>query len=614
MTKKHCYELLCGSGAISSSDWQGIILKLAHFLPMGQKWHIIAKLDHNILRYYIQSKSPLPVSFGSKVALLKKCKNQDFSESAISGLCVNRWSDNIAILINKISCKGLRPLFFVVDLQIFGSKIHSHTKVICRDGDDRRTKCLLLSQPTKLLAVDFKQHQNLTYKKIPKYTKVEKLLPFLQDQVTQAILEIQTYPYMDQAQYLSLPDYDFHKHSFIIGGSGMGKSKFIANFIHQVYQVAPQAYQFVVIDPHAALKDDLTDLERTVVNFMDLSHSINLFASVTSNIGVGVELLLSLLKTLIADNYNSRLERVLRYSIYVLLAHQSFSFLNLRQLILDLEYRNQLLSKKDIKLPVNVQQFFLTDFQELKSQAYNIAFAPIISFVDEMLMVPVFNVCPPSQTLQQLLEDNFLTIFSLDRLELGDKVVRTIAGLIMQQLFSLAEQRILRRQLIIIIDEVSVVENPILTRFLSELRKFNVSVILAGQYFAQITPELRSAILANTSNYYIFRTSKSDAMMLAQNLDIKPANGDDPGDQPKLITGLKPRECIVQIDHRGEILPAFKAKSLDLVLGETITEKVYHVIEEPLAMQTKAVAFDFVLDDIDVHDIMKQNSTSRKKI
>lgn len=265
-------------------------------------------------------------------------------------------------------------------------------------------------------------------------------------------------------------------------------------------------------------------------------------------------------------------------------------------------------------MPVNVQQFFLTDFQELKSQAYNIAFAPIISFVDEMLMVPVFNVCPPSQTLQQLLEDNFLTIFSLDRLELGDKVVRTIAGLIMQQLFSLAEQRILRRQLIIIIDEVSVVENPILTRFLSELRKFNVSVILAGQYFAQITPELRSAILANTSNYYIFRTSKSDAMMLAQNLDIKPANGDDLDDQPKLITGLKHRECIVQIDHRGEILPAFKAKSLDLVLGETITEKVYHVIEEPLAMQTKAVAFDFVLDDIDVHDIMKQNSTSRKKI
>ena len=70
----------------------------------------------------------------------------------------------------------------------------------------------------------------------------------------------------------------------------------------------------------------------------------------------------------------------------------------------------------------------------------------------------------------------------------------------------------------------------------------------------------------------------------------------------------------MQIDHRGEILSAFKAKSLDLVLGETITEKVYHVIEEPLAMQTKAVAFDFVLDDIDVHDIMKQNSTSRKKI
>ncbi len=609
----YSYELLCSSSSISPDDWQELILKIARFLTPGQKWQIVVKIKHSTLRYYVRTKSRLPISIGSDLVLLKSCKNDDFIESAISGLCVNRWSDNLATLIDKMSNKGLKVVFFTIDLQICGHKIFSHARVTCQTKSAQLTKCLLLSQPGQLLSIDFKKHQNLVYKKIPKYTKVEKLLPILHDQASEAILEVNTYPYTQQTRYLKLRDYNFDKHSFVIGGSGVGKSKFIASFVHQVYQFSSAPYHLVIIDPHAALKDDLIDLPRTVVDFMSLEHSINLFGSTTSNIGVAVELLLGLFKTLIADNYNSRLERVLRYSTYVLLAHDSFSFINLRQLILDLDYRNQLLSTKEIKLPINVQQFFLTDFQELRSQAYNVAFAPIISFVDEMLMMPVFNTSPPPQTLEKLLQENFLTIFSLNRLELGDKVVRTIAGLVMQQLFSLAEQQILGRQLIIIIDEVSVVENPILTRFLAELRKYNVSVILAGQYFAQITPELRSAILANTSNYYIFRTSKADAAILTENLDIKPATNNDPNEQPKLITGLKHRECIVQIDYNGEILPGFKARSLDLALNAPIPEKIYHVLEEPLAMQTKAVAFDFVLDDIDVYTIMKQNSTSRKK-
>ena len=65
--------------------------------------------------------------------------------------------------------------------------------------------------------------------------------------------------------------------------------------------------------------------------------------------------------------------------------------------------------------------------------------------------------------------------------------------------------------IIFVVDEVAVVENPILRRFLSEARKYNVSLVLAQQYFSQISDELQKSIFANVLNYYIFRVSISDA-------------------------------------------------------------------------------------------------------
>lgn len=71
--------------------------------------------------------------------------------------------------------------------------------------------------------------------------------------------------------------------------------------------------------------------------------------------------------------------------------------------------------------------------------------------------------------------------------------------------------------MLVVIDEVSLIENPILNRFLAEARKYNLSLILIQQYFNQISEALRSAIFTNVSNFYVFRISKSDAMLLENN-------------------------------------------------------------------------------------------------
>lgn len=181
---------------------------------------------------------------------------------------------------------------------------------------------------------------------------------------------------------------------------------------------------------------------------------------------------------------------------------------------LNLEYRNDLIKKFKYILPISVIDFFLTDFNDLKTRSYGEAISPIIGFIDEMEMIPVFNSEQKSDNLINTIKNNFLVLFSLDRTKLGNKVTRVIAGLIMQQLLTIIARHEINGHIIFIIDEVAVVESSILSRYLSEARKYNLSLILAGQYFNQISSQLKNAIFANVINYFIFRVSKLDANLL----------------------------------------------------------------------------------------------------
>ena len=268
--------------------------------------------------------------------------------------------------------------------------------------------------------------------------------------------------------------------------------------------------------------------------------------------------MLTLFKSLIADLYNSKLERVLRHSIHTLLVKKELSFSNLRKFILEIEYRTEIINELEAELPESTVDFFLSDFNELKNQSYQEAIAPIISFIDEMQILPVFNNDEVKiKSIQEVIQNNFLTIFSLDQVTLGENVTKTIAGFIMQQLLQLVQANSFNEHIIFIIDEVAVVENPILRRFLSEARKYNLSLILAQQYFNQISEDLQKAIFANVLNYYIFRVSRVDAQMLESNIQMEVAVHNSFMVRMKILTELANRECILRVSSGRKSFTSF---------------------------------------------------------
>ncbi len=451
---------------------------------------------------------------------------------------------------------------------------------------------------------------------MPKYLDINKVLHLLNNDSHSSILKIDTFPYVQGEFYLDQNSIDFAKHSVIMGSSGCGKSKFLSLLIHNIYRNnnLKEKYKVVVIDPHASLENDIGGLGETI-DFSDALNSINLFMNSSEDVVISTELLLSLFNSLIGANYNSKLERVLRHSIHILLADKSFNFKSLRMLLLDNEFRNELVQKLKNEIPVSVVDFFLMDFNDLKTKSYGEAISPIIAFIDEMEMIPVFNEEHLEKNIDDMIDNNFLSIFSLDRTRLGDKVTKTIAGLVMQQLLTLIQSKRRDEHIIFIVDEVAVVENPILARFLSEARKYNLSLVLAGQYFDQISDNLKNAIFANVINYYIFRVSKMDAINLVDNFNMKIPNDDSKEQKIKILSELNNRECIVRVSSNDVLLPAFKAETLDYQSIPRVKKEKKMVDNITSNREDEKPKKKFSIGgNVSLKDILISNSSSREVV
>ena len=604
-------EIYLTKNYVLKKEWEDLINVISNYNGLLKNWKIIIENNSNQLRYFIKSDCSLPATInGLNAFLMKNIENNKLYYSYLSLPLFTNTENNIIDIINYLEIKNKGTLNFIEITFKKLSKNNIKKKIVIyltKNGNTKKYR-LLLSNPTNILSVDFDNNKRYFFKSAPKYLDINKILHLLSTDINSSIFKIDTFPYLQGDFYLNQNNFSFDKHSVVLGASGTGKSKFLSLLINNIYKNSDlkQRYKIVIIDPHAALEDDIGGISR-VIDFKTTLDSIDLFINNPDDVISSTELLLELFKSLIADQYNSKLERVLRHSIYVLLLDNSFNFSNLRKILLELEYINFLIKKLKNKLPISIIEFFLTDFNDLKTKAYGEAVSPIIAFIDEMEMIPVFNNQTNEDNLRKTIYDNFLTLFSLDRTKLGDKVTKTISGLVMQQLLSLIQNHSFNEHIIFIVDEVAVIENPILCRFLAEARKYNLSLILAGQYFSQITDKLKNAIFANVINYYIFRVSKMDANILVDNFNMKIPLDDTRDKKIKMLTELNNRECILRIDSNDKLLPAFKASTISY---ESIPRiKKANKLEKNNVLKTD---YKFTIgNNVNLKDILLSSSTRK---
>lgn len=628
MKNKYSYEILLTTQFATEESWLNLILGISKLNGFLKKWKIYVKIELNEVRYFVVSPVNLPPVINNQGDFLIKPIEDKFNriraKSSLPYYLSTKYPCILDIYDRNESHRGRKLILTQISFRPFNrNNFFTNTKLFFEKKNGKLIKKRgLLNIPHTFLSIDFSVHSRFFHQKdAVKYLDIRKSLHLLDNNNNNSVLKVDTFPYLADDFYLNINNYDFDRHSVVMGSSGTGKSKFISSLITDISNIPSYRnnYKIVMIDPHNSIKDDIGGLDNTkILDFKTLEKSIDLFAKTSKDEVVTTELFMSLFQNLMGAMFNSKLERVLRHSIHLLLIKNMLTFTNLRKLILEMDFRNEVLAKGEI--PNSISDFFLSDFNELKSRSYPEAIAPIIAFIDEMRMLPSFNYEGKQEGLKETIQNNFLTIISLDQTKIGEKVTKTISGLVMQSMLQLVQSYSFEEHIIFIIDEVAVIENPIIKRFLSEARKYNLSLMLAGQYFSQISEDLRKAIFANVINYYVFRVARQDALILENNIQMEVGVKNSYIIRMKMLTELNNRECIARVSKNGIMLPAVKAKTINFtsnppkVINQILRTTMIKNNKEPENISFKVKSGFRIGDSVDLGAIMKSQSSSRRRL
>lgn len=623
--KKNIYEIFLTTEYVEENEWIKFLIEISRLNGRFKSWKLYVKIEKNIIKYYIISNKKIPTIINqSGNFLIKKIDSFIKEKAYIPFLYLVRNNEKSIIDIYDKNESKYRQKLKQVKIKIIPFKIDNYLSkatIYFENKNGRKSKGkTIFFIPHQGLSINFAKHSRFLYKKEgSRYLKIEKSIQlFKEEKSLDTLLQVNTFPYSQEKSYLNITDFDFDKHSLIVGASGTGKSKLISELIKNIYENEKlrQENKIILIDPHSSIENDIGGLENSkIINFKNTRNSADLWINTKENASSSTEIILTILKTIFGEQFNSKLERVLRHSIYFLIKKQELNFNNLRKLLTQNEYKNELLRNSN-EIEEHIKEFFLTDFNDLKTNSYQEAISPIIALIDEMQMLPAFQN-ESNNNIEEIIKNNFLTIFSLNQAELGEKVTKTISGLILGIIFQLAQKQKIKEHIILIIDEVAVVENPILKNLLSEARKYNLSIILAGQYFGQVSNELKDAIFSNVMNYYSFRISREDAIILNNHLQMEMAIKNTYYNRIKLLTELPNRDCIVRISKDGVLIPAFRCKTLDFEAIPPNKNQIITLMEKENTKETieRVKRTKFTLGkNLNLKEIMNTQSTSRRKM
>ena len=392
------FELYLLRDQLDKEAWSAIVLGISQYIGFLKSWRLIVSIDNSTVRYYVGVSKDIGLLSNNLEGIVLRPLDTTQLQLPKNGTA-ERFvqyvgGGNILDLKEKYQVKRAKELIYAeFNIRTINvEKAHVRLKLYFKDkaGQFSISKKTLFMLPSHLLAVDFVANTKYMRKKQPKYLDIQKALHIMQSANVNAVFEIDTFPFRPTNYYLPLTAFDFEKHSFIIGASGSGKSKLISLMVDRLTKSGgmQQNYRVIVIDPHDALKHDLADIPNSkVINFKGEEESTELFGGAGTDVSAATELTGTLFKSLLGDQFNPKVERLLRFSLYVLMTAQAMSLDNLKRLVNEVEYRNQIIAHVDGFVPPNIINFFGADFNEMRAKYYNESIVPIITLVDEMQMV-----------------------------------------------------------------------------------------------------------------------------------------------------------------------------------------------------------------------------------
>ena len=316
-------------------------------------------------------------------------------------------------------------------------------------------------------------------------------------------------------------------HMYIIGKTGVGKSTLLETLIREDLTARRG---FALIDPHGDLAERVyagaSAYQRKRIRYLDAPdpkqpYGYNPLRRVRDDkIPLAASGIIETLKKLWPDAWGVRMEHVLRNSLYALLEREDASLPDILRLYADEKFRKQV--ARDIRNET-VRRFWQHEFENYHFRMRADAVAPIQNKLGALLSDPTLYriLVAPEKPLRfrSIMDQGEVVLVNISKGQLGEDSALVLGGFIASTIglaaFSRADTDE-RRPFFLYMDEFQSFTTLMMANMMSELRKYGVGLVLAHQYFHQLEPDIRHAVLGNAGTLISFRVGPEDATTLAR--------------------------------------------------------------------------------------------------
>ena len=316
-------------------------------------------------------------------------------------------------------------------------------------------------------------------------------------------------------------------HTWVIGGSGTGKSTLLAKLILQDIEAG---HGVAVLDPHGDLVDDvLARLPRArfddVVLFdpADTDHPIG-FNILKAESELERTLLASDLTAIMrrfATSWGDSMTTVLSEAVSALLAHpDGGTLVDVKRFIVDARFRAQVLAR--ISDP-DIRYFWETEYPVIGQRSVGPLVTRLDAFMRMRLMRNIVGARDARLDVRSCMNEGMILLARLSKGQIGEENAHLLGSLLLAKMSEQAHMRQAvkpheRRPFFAYVDECQNFVSPSLESLATEGRKYRIGLTLAHQTMAQLSsvPSLESALLANSHTRIAFRVGDEDAKKVSQ--------------------------------------------------------------------------------------------------
>ncbi len=429
--------------------------------------------------------------------------------------------------------------------------------------------------------------------------------------------------FRNQMKVFGIKTDDRRRHMYVIGKTGMGKTTLLENLIlSDIYAGHGCCY----IDPHGDTAEKIVDrIPSWRINDVVYFNPADLKFPIGFNILEAVEEdkkhlvaagLMGVFKKIWEGVWSARMEYIMNNTILALLDTPGTTLLGINRMLSDEDYRKKIIG--NIKDPI-VKQFWVQEFGSYQSKFATEAVAPIQNKVGQFISAAIIrNIVAQAKStidIRNIMDSQKIFIVNLSKGAIGEDASRLLGGMLITKIQMAAMERVdmkeeERQDFYLYVDEFQNFAVESFASILSEARKYRLNLIMAHQYIAQLTEEVRDAVFGNVGTIVTFRVGAPDAQFMEDEFA--------PRFVPEDLINLPKFNVYLKLMIDGVTSQPFSAVTLPPVAHETeSTPKIVEQTRERYAkprekIEERVFEWSGFGADIDVEEKMAEVKAAKK--